>query len=161
MEFIVVSSRRATPAEKNAAAQIAQMRWTQLATVRATAENWRNGIGAATTASTAVTFLAAPAALKVSTPANIVNGGWLLGIALIIATVSVGLALRASFGWPKQINVTTMDAIRQWEDEELITTVRMLRTSMILSVVALALLGVSGAVLIFQVPLPFTLPSWE
>lgn len=160
MKFTVVSGREATPAEIASAIKLRQVQEAQLPAVRAMAENWRNGVGLVTTAMGAVTFLAGPDVLKESSEVNKVNGGWLLGLALVLLTVSVGCALRASSGWPRWLKIDSVQSLERWESGELRRTVTLVHVSMVLAVVALLVLGVAGAVLLFQVPLPFELHSW-
>lgn len=159
--YRVVRIREATDAEIAAKARIETQIAQQLPSVRATAQNWRNGVGFGAVASTLVGVFKAPEIVKNATEQQISNGAWLLGISVALAVGSFVLALRASFGWPAFKAVATESDLRQWESQEVAATIRYLRASMVLVVPASLGFCAAVGVLIFHVPLPWQFPSWH
>ncbi|AWG52258.1 hypothetical protein D2E53_11345 [Mycobacteroides abscessus] len=153
--------RESTDAENAAKAHIDALIARQLPSVRATAENWRNGVGFGAVASTLVGVFKAPELVKSATAQEIANGTWLLGISIVLAVASFALALRASFGWPAFETISTENDLRQWESNEIAITVGCLWVSMALVIPAFLGFCTAAGVLIFHVPLPLQFPSWQ
>lgn len=156
-----VRIREATDAEIAAKTRIEKLIAQQLPTVRATAQNWRNGVGFGAVASTLVGLFKAPEIIKNATAQQVANGGWLLGISILLAVASFACALRASFGWPSFKSIGSEDQLRQWESAETAATIKHLRRSMVLAIVAFLGFCTAAAVLIFHVPLPLQFPRWD
>ncbi len=156
--YTVISSRPATRSEIADAQRRAELIDAQLPSVRASAQNWRNGVGLGTLASGFVGLLTAPEIVQSASDRAVTNGGWILLIATVVAVISLALAMRASFGWPKAITLTGKDSLREWTSNELSRTVFYLRASMILTLAALTLYTMAFSVLIFHVesPIDFT-----
>lgn len=150
----IQSARPASPRSVERAARIRKLYGGQLSTVRAMAQNWRNGVGLATVLGGAVALLAIPDVIKSANQRSIEDGGLLLIVGAATAILSVLLSLRASFGWPKRVDVTRPSSLELWEIAETIRSVWFLRISVALAVVSLVALGLACAVLIFHVALP-------
>lgn len=159
--YRVKQIREATDAEVAAKALIDDLIARQLPSMRATAQNWRNGVGFGAVASTLVGLFKAPDIIKGASEQQVANGAWLLGISIVLAVLSFSGALRASFGWPSFQWITSESDLRRWESVELVTTIRYLRWSMVLAVLAFAGFCSASAVLIFNVPLPAQFPAWH
>lgn len=160
MSYKITAGRAATAFEVSEAMRLNLLAERQLASVRLAAEKWRNGVGIATSVSGAITLLAAPDVLAGASARATVDGAWLLGIGALLGLVSLALAMRAAFGWPTSALFAAPDSLRAWEKAELVRTVRALRVSMVVSVAALVILGISVAVLVFGVPFLWAFPGW-
>jgi hypothetical protein len=159
--YRVARIREATDAEIAAKARIDDLVARQLPSVRATAQNWRNGVGFGAVASTLVGLFKAPDIIKGASEQQVANGAWLLGIGVLLAVLSFSGALRASFGWPAFERIASESDLRRWESDELAATIRYLRWSMVLAVLAFLGFCAASAVLIFHVPLPVHFPTWD
>lgn len=118
------------------------------------AQNWRNGVGLATVLGGAVALLAIPDVIKSANQQSVDDGGVLLLVGAITAVLSVVLSLRASFGWPRRVDVTHPWSLELWEIAETVRSIWCLRISVFLAGVSIVALGFACAVLIFHVALP-------
>ena len=158
--YKVVSARPATDTEAGEARRLQSLSRDQLGSVRAAAQNWRNGVGLGGILAGATSLSAVPDAIAAASRQSVTDSAWLLGLGAIFTVISLALAMRSSFGWPRVIKISSMDALRSWEYSELRRTVACLRLSMISATVAVALLGLGVAVLVFQIPWPWHFPTW-
>jgi hypothetical protein len=159
--YRVIKIREATDVEIATKIRLDQLAAQQLPGVRAAAQNWRNGVGFGTLATTVLGVLKTPDIVKVAPPQQVADGAWLLGMGILVAIAAFSCALRASFGWPAFAAIASEDDLRLWESKEVAATICYLRWSMALTVAALILLCASYAVLIFGIPIPFHLPTWR
>lgn len=157
----IVSARPSDPATIAQNVQKREMHRRELTSVRAMAQNWRNGVGLSGIAGGAVGLIAIPTVISAADRTSVVDGAHLLLFGALFAAVAMGLALLASFGWPKRLDVSEPHTLAKWEVEEVDRSVRYLGASMIAAVVATAVLGCAGAVLLFEVPLFFHFADWK
>jgi len=161
MEARIVSARPATPVEAADAARIAGMVERQLATIRAVASNWRNGVSVSGALVFATTLITAPEVLKTAPLQAKFDGGWLLGLGALCTAISLVLSMLASYGWPRPVDVATLGALRAWEQRACDRARRQLSASMVFAAAAFLLFATAVAVLIFGVPLPFKFAGWQ
>ncbi|MDQ1176324.1 hypothetical protein [Microbacterium sp. SORGH_AS_0421] len=153
MTYRVVNVRRATADELAARKRLKEMAANQLPSVRSAAEKWRNGVGLSGGAITVAGLIAAPEIVKDATATQLQQGVWLLGAAVGLVLVAMACGLRASFGWPALRNIATADALREWELREVTRSIWYLRASMIVSIGAVVVIALAGAVLLFGLDL--------
>ncbi|WP_145985702.1 hypothetical protein [Microbacterium phyllosphaerae] len=159
-ELEIISARRASVAGVEQLHRIREMRRAQLYTVRAIAQNWRNGVGLAAVGGGAIAFLAAPDVLKEATRQSVVDGGYLLLFGAVLTVIAVVFAMRASFGWPLQLKIVDENTLQEWEAKETNRSVWLLRFSMIFSGLALVAFAYASAVLLFGVPFFWHQVDW-
>jgi hypothetical protein len=95
-----------------------EQQFKQLATVQATAANWRTGLIALTALLTAVTIIKGPeAAADLSTPGRIIIAV-LLGLALLALLFGSGAAMYAAYGFPSRDQLLTGESLRTWSANE-------------------------------------------
>lgn len=112
-----------------------------LHSVRRTAEGWRNAEVISVSVAFAGGFLAGPEALeKLDDPLRLIVG-LALGLVFVLAAISVGLAVRASVGWPTSVQASTPLALENWENKEVRKVGRYIRWSMRLAGLAALVLG--------------------
>lgn len=120
-----------------------------LHSVRRTAEGWRNAEVISASVALAATFISGPETFeKLDDPMRTIVG-LALALVFVLAAFSVGLAVRASVGWPTWVQARTPLALENWEREEVGNIARYVRISMILGGVVALILGlVISAVLV-------------
>ena len=130
-----------TADEIREAEQLIELDRVALPSIRTFAERWRNAgiVSAALGVGTA--FVTAPASIAG------LSTGWKLACLLELsvgfaaAVVSISLAVRASFGWPKVIQVLTPLSLQNWEHTEANKSKNYVRLSMIFALVVAVCLG--------------------
>lgn len=160
-EATITEARPADPAEVSQNIRKREMHRQELQSVRAMAQNWRNGVGLSGIAGGAVGLIAIPAVIAAASRASIVDGAHLLLFGAVITAIALWLALRASFGWPTRLVVDEPHSLARWEADEAERSVRYLWASIITTMLAAVVLGAAGAVLVFEVPLFFHFADWE
>lgn len=121
----------------------------QITRVRRVAEQWRNGAAVATLAGGAIAAFTGPEIVGEATDAQRIQGGIALALALVLAVIAVGLSMRASFGWPTVVDLSTPEALAEWERVEVARSIRSLTASIWLTLLSVVAFGVAGAVLVF------------
>ncbi len=114
-----------------------------LQSVRSSAERWRNA-GLVSGALAIAGTIVGGSELLVNLPSaarGIVIA--IAGLAFAAGFAAIGLAIRASIGWPRFVAADSPAALERWERNETSTVVRCLQWSMWLTATA-AILGVSG-----------------
>lgn len=148
-EAKIVGLDAPTPREVQVAKRTKALAADDLRSVRRTAEGWRNAEVISASVAFAGGFLAGPEALeKLGDPLRLAVGV-ALGLVFVVAAFSVGLAVRASVGWPTWVQAHTPLALESWEREEVGKVARYVRVSMRLAGVAAVLLAlVMSAILV-------------
>ena len=115
--------------DKRWAQRANELQFTELAGVRATAEQWRNGLAA-------LTGLLAITAVVISPGlADKLDPGWRLAVGVVAAVGLLALlfgtfeAMHAAFGVPGDGFLMTGERLRQWESQQTRDTTRALATA--------------------------------
>lgn len=141
--------RPATRLEKEEAERIVKAKSSQLVTIRAAAEKWRNGSAISAALLAVGGVLGTGEALFSATVEARLAIGLALGLAATLTLVSLGLSMRASIGWPIKLKILTTDALSNWERKETSKAVRLLKWSMWIGLAAAVLLCAAVAILYF------------
>ncbi len=126
-----------------------------LPVIRSSAEKWRNGLGvsAGVTALVGV-FLSAQNTITSAVETRVLAGS--LTLAILGGVASIVLALRASAGWPRKLDLVSLQEYRTWESDEVNRAAANLKWSVRVAVVALLL---AGATAVMSVAWPLANPG--
>ena len=123
-----------------------EVQFHELAAVRATAEQWRTGLGGLTAPPSAAALITAPDLGKALTGyARAAVGGFALAglLVLVFATWRVKVA---AFGVPGQVIALTGERLKEWERDQTTTATRLLGQARVCFLAGLLLLVVASAV---------------
>jgi len=138
---------------------------TELPRVRAVANSWRTGASISSSVVTAAGLVSAPEPLAAASAGVVTWVGFLLLGAALTTLLSLGASLRASFGWPRTLQLRQMNALREWEQRELARIVTWLGVSMVSAFAAALLAAAAFGALYFgpradaEPPEPASLPA--
>lgn len=150
-----------TPQEVEGARRIKKLADEDLHSVRKTAEGWRNAEVISASVAFAGGFLAGPEALDKLDDLLRLIVGFALGLVFVVTAFSVGLAVRASVGWPTSVQASTPLALENWENKEVRKVASYIRRSMRLAGLAALVLGVVLSVVLIAPPVGPELSTLE
>lgn len=116
-----------------------------MADIRASAEKWRTGLAVSSGVTAAVGVFVStdrPAVGPIAERAIVI----LIAFAIASAIVSIALALRASAGWPRSLEVSSAQSYRNWEMEEAERSAGYLHWSVRMALFALVMAGSTAVI---------------
>lgn len=130
-----------TPEQSRESRKLLDSSVAQLGAVRTTAENWRNAglVGSGIALGGAV--LAGPATIAALGQESRAVTLILLASGLFIAILAITFSIRASIGWPRWLQASDPLARKKWEWGETRLVVALLKWSMALTVISVALVA--------------------
>jgi heme A synthase len=131
MPIIVTPGPAPTAEQLKAAKRLSALAESTLPRTRAVAEKWRNGLAALIGVVAASTVVKGRSSLDDLDSTAKAGVGILMLAAVVVGVLSLGLAMLASFGWPKATKVRTPDDLVTWEADEAKWSARELAGSMI------------------------------
>jgi hypothetical protein len=147
--------RRPTGTEILHKRKVNELAANQITRIRRVAEQWRNGAALATLAGAAISAFTGPDVVGAASDLQRIQGGCALAVALVLAVVAIGLSMRASFGWPKVVDLRTPEALAEWERKEIHGSIKALTASIWLTLLSVLAFGIAGAVLVFGFVIKF------
>ena len=135
----VVRRRSMAQSEVAAFEKVKSLQGKSLETLRDVSSEWRNVCMIANSVVVGASFVATGQVLPKLSNCHklVVLIG--LGVAWLCSFLAVAFSLRASFGWPKELNLTSVADYIRWEKSEIKVTRRMFSASLWLAGIAMGL----------------------
>lgn len=123
----------------------AELEFTQLDSVRATASKWRDVLVSLVALISTAIAIGGPRSAQGLAACDRIIVGLLLGVSLATLLAAVVVSASASFGIPTKIALTG-EALRSWSSDTTTCAVRSIKISLVLFVVGISGVAISGLI---------------
>jgi hypothetical protein len=136
---LILRPRRASPSDVRWAQRVDDLQFDALTRVRATAEKWAASLAAILGVAGTVLLVKGRADITTLETGYQVLVAVVIFAALVVAVVATFYAALAAQGTPKDVNWPTGQKLRRWEREQALSAISRLKTSRVLSIIAIGL----------------------